>query len=71
MKNKYLTIFESLHSPVAVLTRENRIDTCNHAWKVLFGSTTPPGSDSYADKSPPPTNLADHGNQTFRCQRKG
>jgi PAS domain S-box-containing protein len=54
MKNKYLTIFESLHSPVAVLTRENRIDTCNHAWKVLFGSTTPPGSDSYADSHPPP-----------------
>lgn len=47
-KNKYLTIFESLHSPVAVTNRKNEITTSNHAWKVLFGGDTIPGADYYA-----------------------
>ncbi len=47
-KNKYLTIFESLQSPVAVLNREKKITDSNHAWKVLFDENTLPGADYYA-----------------------
>lgn len=50
-KNKYLTIFESLQSPVAVLDQDNCIDTCNHAWATLFGGPSVPGTDYY-DRTP-------------------
>ena len=46
-KNKYLTIFESLQSPVAVLDQNRRIDTINHAWATLFGESETPGADFY------------------------
>jgi PAS domain-containing protein len=49
-KNKYLTIFESFQSPVAVLDRNSRIDTINHAWATLFGGAAVPGADYYDDK---------------------
>jgi PAS domain-containing protein len=52
-KNKYLTIFESLQSPVAVLDRNNCIDTINHAWATLFGGVTVPGAHYYEEA---PTN---------------
>lgn len=44
-KNKYLTIFNSLQSPVAVLDREGRIDTVNPAWSALFGMVAEPAID--------------------------
>ena len=50
-KNKYLTIFESLQSPVAMLDQNNCIDTVNHAWAILFGGSSVPGADYY-DKAP-------------------
>lgn len=46
-KNKYLTIFESLQSPAAVLNAQNGIDTVNHAWATLFGVSDMPGADYY------------------------
>jgi PAS domain S-box-containing protein len=48
-KNKYLTIFESLQSPAAVLDEHGCLDTVNHAWSTLFGSVSTPGSDYYND----------------------
>jgi PAS domain-containing protein len=48
-KNKYLTIFESLQSPVAVLDQNRRIDTINHAWATLFEGDAVPGADYYDD----------------------
>ncbi len=51
-KNKYLTIFESLQSPVAVLDEHNRVDSLNHAWVTLFGGDTVPGADYYHDSRP-------------------
>lgn len=48
-KNKYLTIFESFQSPVAVFDRNRRIDTVNHAWATLFGGATVPGADYYEE----------------------
>jgi PAS domain-containing protein len=41
-KNKYLTIFESLQSPVAVVDQNNRFDTTNHAWAALLGESETP-----------------------------
>jgi diguanylate cyclase len=49
-KNKYLTIFESLQSPVAVLDRNRRIDTMNHAWATLFWGDAVPGADYYGER---------------------
>jgi len=48
-KNKYLTIFESFQSPVAVIDQNSRIDTINHAWATLFAGAAVPGADYYAD----------------------
>ena len=48
-KNKYLTIFESLQSPVAVLDEKSRIVTVNHAWAILFDESATPGAEYYAD----------------------
>ncbi|MBP2668748.1 MAG: multi-sensor hybrid histidine kinase [Deltaproteobacteria bacterium] len=41
-KNKYLTLFESLPSPVVLLDREGRIDNANHAAADLLGGGGPP-----------------------------
>jgi PAS domain-containing protein len=52
--NKFLTIFESLHCPVAVLDHDNRIDTVNPAWADLFGQPQPPeaGHDAASREKP-------------------
>ncbi|HEX9191187.1 MAG TPA: GAF domain-containing protein [Candidatus Deferrimicrobiaceae bacterium] len=43
-KNKYLTLFESLPSPVVLLDREGRIDNANHAAASLLGGNGAPGT---------------------------
>ena len=55
-KNKYLTIFESLHSPVAVLNQKNKIVTSNQAWKMLFDEGSVPGRDHYSTRHHSPAN---------------
>ena len=52
-KNKYLTIFESLHDPAIVLNAEGRIENVNHAGlELLKGAGVPSGSVYYQDKRP-------------------
>ncbi len=55
-KNRYLTIFESLQSPVAVLDSHGGIVTANHAWTTLFDGASTPGTAYYgsahSDKPP-------------------
>jgi PAS domain S-box-containing protein len=46
-KNKYLTIFESMKCPVAVLDLDRCVTAVNHAWAVLFGLSETPGADYY------------------------
>ena len=46
-KNKYVTIFESLQFPVAILDDNHRIVTVNHAWANLFSGPSVPGADYY------------------------
>lgn len=48
-KNKYLTIFESLHDPAILLDRNNRITNMNHAAATLFTGASVPG-DIYYDQ---------------------
>jgi diguanylate cyclase (GGDEF)-like protein len=50
-KNKYLTIFESLHTPVIILNRENRTESLNEAAARLIEIAYVPGSSYYGDKS--------------------
>jgi len=56
-KNKYLTIFESLHDPVIFLNKDNRIENMNNtAHEVFFGAGLPGEtyySQSLEDKSLP------------------
>jgi signal transduction histidine kinase/PAS domain-containing protein len=47
-KNKYLTLFESLASPVVLLDREGRVDNANHAAAGLLGGSETPGTRYYA-----------------------
>jgi PAS domain S-box-containing protein len=49
-KNKYLTLFESLPSPVVLLDREGKIDNANHAAAELLGGNETPGSRYYASE---------------------
>lgn len=47
-KNKYLTIFESLHDPVILLDSQNRVTNMNHAAaRLLIGAAVP--GDIYYD----------------------
>jgi signal transduction histidine kinase len=48
-KNKYLTIFESLHDPAILLDRNNRVINMNHAAATLFTGASIPG-DIYYDQ---------------------
>lgn len=48
-KNKYLTIFESLHDPAILLDQNNRVINMNHAAATLFTGTSIPG-DIYYDQ---------------------
>jgi signal transduction histidine kinase/PAS domain-containing protein len=47
-KNKYLTLFETLPSPVLLLDRDGRIDNANHAAAGLLGGSETPGTRYYA-----------------------
>jgi signal transduction histidine kinase len=51
-KNKYLTIFESLHDPVILVDSQKGIANLNFAAARLFLGVTVPG-DAYYDQSPP------------------
>jgi len=52
-KNKYLTIFESLHDPAILLNAEGRIENVNHAGlELLEGAGVPSGAVYYQDKRP-------------------
>lgn len=46
-KNKYLTIFESLHDPVILLDSENRLVNMNHAAAGLFSNSNISGNIYY------------------------
>jgi signal transduction histidine kinase len=48
-KNKYLTIFESLHDPVILLDNAGQISNMNHAAAALFGRASHPGDLYYGD----------------------
>jgi diguanylate cyclase (GGDEF)-like protein/PAS domain S-box-containing protein len=50
-KNKYLTIFESIHEPIFLLDRESQIDNLNHSAALLLTGMNIPGS-RYYDESP-------------------
>ncbi len=50
-KNKYLTIFESLHAPVILLDSEQRVTNINHAAARLLTGSAVPG-DTYYDQQP-------------------
>ncbi|MCB0155080.1 MAG: PAS domain-containing protein [Anaerolineae bacterium] len=50
-KNKYLTIFESLHDPVILLDQDNRVTNMNHAAARLLTGAVVPG-DIYYDQQP-------------------
>jgi PAS domain S-box-containing protein len=47
-KNKYLTLFESLPTPVVLLDRDGRIDNANHTAAELLGGDATPGTRYYA-----------------------
>jgi diguanylate cyclase (GGDEF)-like protein len=50
-KNKYLTIFESIHEPIFLLDRGNQIENLNHSAALLLTGMNIPGS-RYYDESP-------------------
>jgi len=50
-KNRYVTIFESLLCPVAVLDQNYGIAALNHAWAVLFSRSSTPGVDYYGPRA--------------------
>ncbi|MBN2013155.1 PAS domain S-box protein [candidate division KSB1 bacterium] len=47
LKNKYLTIFESMYVPVILINDDNRIDSINHAAMKMFWGNDRPGADDY------------------------
>jgi len=51
-KNKYLTLFESLPTPVLLLDSEGKIDNANHAAAEMLGERAAPGSRYYAAENP-------------------
>ncbi len=50
-KNRYLTIFETIHAPVVLIDEENMIENYNQAWAELFEESSIPGSIYYNDDS--------------------
>lgn len=46
-KNRYLSIFESIHAPVVLINEENRVENYNQAWNELFEESSIPGSIYY------------------------
>lgn len=53
-KNKYLTIFESLHDPVILLDHRGGVTNLNHAAAALFTKAQHPGDIYYGDVPPTP-----------------
>lgn len=49
-KNKYLTVFESLPSPVILLSEINQIVAMNHAASILLQGSSTPGAYYYREK---------------------
>ena len=54
-KNKYLTIFESLHDPVILLNHSGQVTNLNHAAAALFTKAQHPGDIYYGDVPCTPT----------------
>ncbi|MCE7987649.1 MAG: PAS domain-containing protein [Caldilinea sp. CFX5] len=54
-KNKYLTIFESLHAPVILLDRCGAVTNMNHAAAALFTAAQHPGDIYYGEVPDTPT----------------
>ena len=52
-KNRYLTIFETIHAPVVLIDEENRVENYNQAWSELFEESSIPGSIYYNKNSMP------------------
>ncbi len=50
-KNRYVSIFESLHIPVIILNRNNKTESLNTAAARLIEISYVPGSSYYGDKS--------------------
>lgn len=50
-KNKYLTIFESMQTPVAVLDIDGDVDNVNHSWAAVFEDWHVPGGKYYGSGS--------------------
>ncbi len=46
-RNRYLTIFETIHAPVVLIDENNRIENFNQAWTELFEESSTPGSIYY------------------------
>lgn len=46
-KNRYLTIFETIHAPVVLIDEENKVENYNQAWAELFEESSIPGSLYY------------------------
>lgn len=46
-KNRYLSIFETIHAPVVLINEENRVENYNQAWNELFEESSMPGSIYY------------------------
>ncbi|SOC09082.1 hybrid sensor histidine kinase/response regulator [Rhodobacter maris] len=53
-KNKYLTIFESIHNPVVLIDAEGRVENMNFAAARLFSEDVIPGATYYGAVAPPP-----------------
>ena len=49
-KNKYITIFESIHNPVLFLNGDGRIENANHAAIESFFGIEKPGYDDYGGR---------------------
>ena len=50
-KNRYLTIFETIHAPVVLINDKNRVENYNQAWAELFEESSVPGSKYYNEDS--------------------
>lgn len=46
-KNRYLSIFETIHAPVVLIDEENSVENYNQAWNELFEESSIPGSIYY------------------------
>lgn len=63
-KNKYLSIFDSLPTPIIILDKENMIDNLNYAAVELLLGNAIPGADYYAE------NKTKHIIEIFPCISK-